>query len=206
MIQDRDPAKATSPEDTRMRILAATRELFARKGRRGTTTREVAERAGVNEATLFRHFGNKEALITACVQHHCRAAELEETIGGLDGDLQQDLIEIGEALFERMTPLRDLIVRSLAEEDEDSGVVGTEAWRPQLAIHGLIVEYMSRRVQRGELYGDPRWLAKIFMGMVFARVMGRNKLPDPTDMTQRDITAMQVDIFLNGVRSREGNG
>jgi len=202
MIQDRDVAKPTSPEDTRMRILAATRELFARKGRRGTTTREVAERAGVNEATLFRHFGNKEALITACVQHHCRAAELEETIGALDGDLEQDLIEIGEALFERMTPLRDLIVRSLAEEDEESGIVGTEAWRPQLAIHGVVVEYMSRRVQRGELHGDPRWLAKIFMGMVFARVMGRNKLPDPTDMTQREITAMQVDIFLNGVRSR----
>lgn len=202
MIQDRDPAKATSPEDTRMRILAATRDLFARKGRRGTTTREVAERAGVNEATLFRHFGNKEALITACVQHHCRATELEETIGALDGDLEQDLIEIGEALFERMTPLRDLIVRSLAEEDEEAGIVGTEAWRPQLAIHAVVVEYMSRRVQRGELRGDPRWLAKIFMGMVFARVMGRNKLPDPTDMTQREITAMQVDIFLNGVRSR----
>ena len=202
MINDRDAAKPTSPEDTRLRILAATRDLFARKGRRGTTTREVAERAGVNEATLFRHFGNKEALITACVQHHCRAGELEEAIGALNGDIHDDLIALGDALYERMTPLRDLIVRSLAEEDEEAGIVGTEAWRPQLAIHSLVVEYMSRRVQRGELRGDPRWLAKIFMGMIFARVMGRNKLPDPTDMTQQEITSMQVDIFLNGVRSR----
>jgi AcrR family transcriptional regulator len=45
-------------EDTRERILVAAREIFEHNGTRGTTTREVAERAGVNEATLFRHFGS----------------------------------------------------------------------------------------------------------------------------------------------------
>ena len=52
-------------EDTRLRILAATRTLYASKGSRGTTTREVAILAGVNEATLFRHFGTKTLLLTA---------------------------------------------------------------------------------------------------------------------------------------------
>jgi AcrR family transcriptional regulator len=56
-----DVAVKASPEDTRSRILAAAREIFALKGTRGTTTREVADRAGVNEATLFRHFGTKQA-------------------------------------------------------------------------------------------------------------------------------------------------
>ncbi|MEO7039366.1 MAG: helix-turn-helix domain-containing protein, partial [Candidatus Elarobacter sp.] len=53
------PRSHAGVEDTRTRILAAARELFERNGTRGTTTREVAERAGVNEATLFRHFGSK---------------------------------------------------------------------------------------------------------------------------------------------------
>ncbi|HMD02881.1 MAG TPA: helix-turn-helix domain-containing protein, partial [Candidatus Baltobacteraceae bacterium] len=56
-------AVTPAPADgTRLRILAATRDLYARNGSRGTTTREVAERAGVNEATLFRHFGTKGQL------------------------------------------------------------------------------------------------------------------------------------------------
>ena len=50
-------AATRSPGETRLRILAATRSLLAQKGRRGTTTREIADLAGVNEATIFRHFG-----------------------------------------------------------------------------------------------------------------------------------------------------
>ena len=46
-------------QETRERIFSAAREIFALKGPHGTTTREIADRAGVNEATLFRHFGNK---------------------------------------------------------------------------------------------------------------------------------------------------
>ena len=37
-------------------------ELFARQGYQGTTTRQISERAHVNEALIFRHFPRKEDL------------------------------------------------------------------------------------------------------------------------------------------------
>jgi AcrR family transcriptional regulator len=43
-------------------LLDAARELFARRDYRATTTREIAEAAGVNEYLLFRHFGSKAGL------------------------------------------------------------------------------------------------------------------------------------------------
>ena len=43
-------------------LLDAARELFARRDYRSTTTREIAETAGVTEHLLFRHFGSKAAL------------------------------------------------------------------------------------------------------------------------------------------------
>lgn len=43
-------------------LLDAARDLFARRDYRGTTTREIAQAAGVTEALLFRHFGSKAAL------------------------------------------------------------------------------------------------------------------------------------------------
>ncbi len=43
-------------------LLEAARTLFARQDYRGTTTREIAQAAGVTEHLLFRHFGSKAAL------------------------------------------------------------------------------------------------------------------------------------------------
>ena len=45
--------------ELRDRILEAAALVYAETGFRGATTRRIAERAGVNEITLFRHFGSK---------------------------------------------------------------------------------------------------------------------------------------------------
>ena len=62
-----------SSRERRADIIKAVRRVFAEKGFDGTTTRELAEAAGVSEALLFKHFPNKEALYLAmqtscCVQ------------------------------------------------------------------------------------------------------------------------------------------
>lgn len=58
------PARATrrSPATIRQLLLDAARTLFARQSYLQTTTREIAESAGVAEHLLFRHFGSKAAL------------------------------------------------------------------------------------------------------------------------------------------------
>lgn len=48
--------------EVRRLLLDAARELFARRDYRTTTTREIAEAAGVTEYLLFRHFGSKAGL------------------------------------------------------------------------------------------------------------------------------------------------
>ena len=48
--------------ERREAIIRAVRRVFAEKGFHGTTTRELAESAGVSEALLFKHFPNKEEL------------------------------------------------------------------------------------------------------------------------------------------------
>ena len=68
-VKTDDTSVKSGVDQTRLRILGAARELYAEKGSRGTTTREVADRAGVNEATLFRHFGTKGQLLSAMLEH-----------------------------------------------------------------------------------------------------------------------------------------
>src|SRR2546423_14731722 len=62
-----------SSEERRAAIIQAVRRLFADKGFHGTTTRELAEAAGVSEALLFKHFPNKEALYSAMLVTCCAA-------------------------------------------------------------------------------------------------------------------------------------
>lgn len=67
---------APRPRDaaaTRGALLGAARELFAERGYDGTTVRGVADRAGVNQALLFRYFGNKEALFAEAVTEQALA-------------------------------------------------------------------------------------------------------------------------------------
>ena len=52
----------TDLESPQARILDATRKLFAEKGFEGASTREIAERAGVNQAMIHYYFGNKKEL------------------------------------------------------------------------------------------------------------------------------------------------
>jgi AcrR family transcriptional regulator len=54
-----------SSEERRESILQAARAVFAENGFRGTTTRALAEAAGVSEALLFQHFPTKEAIYAA---------------------------------------------------------------------------------------------------------------------------------------------
>ena len=53
--------------EPRRLLLDAARALFARQDYRSTTTKEIAERAGVLEHLLFRQFGSKAALFHEAV-------------------------------------------------------------------------------------------------------------------------------------------
>src|SRR5438309_8006543 len=71
------PATKLTCEERREAIIKAVRKVFAEQGFHGTTTRELAEAAGVSEALLFKHFPNKETLYsamqTSCCSEHSSA-------------------------------------------------------------------------------------------------------------------------------------
>lgn len=62
------PIRTRDAAATRRALLAAARELFASEGFDRTTVRAVADRAGVNQALLFRYFGNKEGLFAEAIR------------------------------------------------------------------------------------------------------------------------------------------
>lgn len=56
------------PTDTKARILAVARELFARRGVQQTSLRDIAEQLGITKPALYYHFDSREALVASIVQ------------------------------------------------------------------------------------------------------------------------------------------
>ncbi|MFC6086401.1 TetR/AcrR family transcriptional regulator [Sphaerisporangium aureirubrum] len=56
------------PSDTRQRIQAAARELFARQGVHKTSLQEIADRLGITKPALYYHFASREELVRSIIQ------------------------------------------------------------------------------------------------------------------------------------------
>ena len=63
--------------DRRQQILDVAIQLFSQKGFRGTTTKEIALAAGVNEAIIFRHFATKRELYSAIIDQKACSMRME---------------------------------------------------------------------------------------------------------------------------------
>jgi AcrR family transcriptional regulator len=91
-----------SAPERRKKILAAAHDVFAEQGYSGSRTKEIADRAGVTEAFLYRHFASKDEMYQAAIVEPLRSglAALAYDIEALR-DRYSDPIEFTAALNER---------------------------------------------------------------------------------------------------------
>jgi AcrR family transcriptional regulator len=107
-----------SKKTTRQRIVQAALELFVLQGMSETTTRQIAERAEVNEVTLFRNFGTKHGLLLAVIQETDVLAQLGERLGQQaeqTHDFEGALAVYAETYLEAVDQIQEF-VRSLVGE------------------------------------------------------------------------------------------
>lgn len=94
-------ARQQQKQKTREALLAAARKVIAQRGLAKTTTREVAQEAGVAAGTFFVHFSDVDALVEALLDAHIAAA-LARALKTLPrrGDLVRRLLHVCTALIE----------------------------------------------------------------------------------------------------------
>ncbi len=105
------PRRGRPPAGRREAILRATLDLLGQDGLSRLTTREVARRAGVSEASVFYHFADKAGLLQAAVLaglEPLKALEPEVLSGSVDRPLADTLAQFAaamEAFFARAMPV-----------------------------------------------------------------------------------------------------
>jgi len=190
----------SSAQETRRRILTAAKEIYEAKGTRGTTTREVADRAGVNEATLFRHFGSKNALLLAMREYMCGLEEFNNVMDSLSGNnIADDLMVLARAMVARMRDQRKMMCVNLAESALGEIELVQPEWRGPRHIRTRAAQYFADHIARGTLAGDAEQHARAFMSMLFAYVIAEKLWHDSPGEAQ-DLPYL-VHLFLNGAQS-----
>jgi AcrR family transcriptional regulator len=92
---------------TRQRIIEAAQQLFADKGFEASTTRDIADAAGIASGTLFNYFATKEAILASLAAEAAVAANRSfETADGQGQSFEEELFAFVAAGLRKLRPLR----------------------------------------------------------------------------------------------------
>lgn len=195
-------------EGRRGQILRGAMELFAEKGFRGATTREIARHLGISEALMFKYFPSKEALYRAIIQKRTDGSEEmffpKEAIRAKDD--RQVFRSIASNLIARNTEdptFMRLILYSALEGHElsrfffETHVMGRTR---------LLADYIRQRIKEKAFKPVPPLLAaRAFMGMIIHYVQFREVYGMKTLLrfSQKKAIHTFVDMFLNGLTGNQ---
>lgn len=197
---------STRVQQTRNRILEAAAKTFAAHGYSGSTTRSIADSAGVSELTLFRHFHTKKNLFMQVVENYSALPEMARRMPeGLSGDLRQDLIWMGRFFLEAILERRAAILMTL-NEAERFPEIRNASQHLLSRQRALLANYLRSQMKNTRIKkGEPEMLAQSFMGMFFAYAVQRSLFEQapPSDQEVDDIVELFVSIFLEGAAVAE---
>lgn len=148
-------------------ILDATVALLCEHGFAGLTVDGVAARAGVGKATIYRHWGSKNALAMEAI-HAVLPPPVAPDTGSLREDLRQ--LMLGAVRMMTSSPLASLMpsLVDAAERDADLRQLHRDfvCTRREVGV-GVV----RRAVERGEVRGgvDPELVADLVAGPLFYR-------------------------------------
>ncbi|MDQ0112012.1 AcrR family transcriptional regulator [Paenibacillus harenae] len=131
-------------------MLAAI-DLVAEYGYNGVSTKEIALSAGVNEVTLFRHFGSKLNLLEKAFHRYHYGEEMQKLFDEkLVGNLHEDLLTISRKYHELMNRNRRLIQIAMKEKQVIKEFQVSARMHPQ-KLRDLLIQYFSEMRKKGKL-------------------------------------------------------
>jgi AcrR family transcriptional regulator len=209
-------------DERRRQIVQVAMRLFSERGFRGTTTKEIAQAAGVSEAIIFRHFATKEELYTAIIDHkscghapgegdaHPLAETLKCAVGeavarkddravfeGLAREMMRYHVE--DPHFLRLVMYSALEGHQLAEIFWDRNV---------RMLYDFFGAYIRERQGEGVFREvDPLVVVRAFTGMIIHHSLNNtlwDKARTILDISDEEAARQFTEIILSGIASDGG--
>ncbi len=163
-------ALAADPSPKRRQILDAASELFVANGYGAVSMDAVARAAGVSKATLYAHFGSKDALFATIIDEACRANLADDALFPNAGeDILVALTAIGERTLRFLLSARSrAIYRVVVAECPRFPELGRALYENgPVRFRVALAEWLAAQSAVGHLaVRDPALAADHFMGLL----------------------------------------
>lgn len=200
--------------DRRQQIIDVAIRLFSQKGFRGTTTKEIALAAGVNEAIIFRHFATKHDLYSAIIDQqagsdelHALEAEVGKAIARRDD--RRIFVSIAQHILDhhdRDDSLMRILFYSALEGHELCDIF----FRNQASKrHQMVADYIKSRITEGAFRKvDALTASRAFFGMVLYHAQinalyGQRHADKSLPITNRQAAERFTDLLLGSLLKPE---
>lgn len=192
-------------QERAQRIIRAAMELFARRGFRGVTSRQIARAAGVSEALVFKHFPRMDSLYDAILEQKLRDIERDDVLEkALEArDDTEFLRRLAAGIMLRVESDQSFLRLFLHSALEGHPLARRFRRARVDLVHAAVEQRIRRRFARRRWSApvDPGLAARAFVGMIQASVLNRHIFREPAVLrTSIDRWARTLaEIFLHGL-------
>ena len=196
-------------EDRRQQILDVAVQLFSQKGFRGTTTKEIALAAGVNEAIIFRHFATKSELYSAIMDQKAKSALVQALEATLNEAMEsRDDRRVFESLAFHMMEFHehdDTAMRTLMYSALEGHELAEMIFRNHIAkTHRKLAEYVKKRIEDGAFRQvDPMTVVRFFLGALMSHALFYKFFPHDArellNITNQEAAERFTELFLKSI-------
>ncbi len=197
----------TQQRSTRQRLIQAALQLFAAQGVTETATKQIAELAGVNEVTLFRHFGSKHGLLLAVIED----ADVFTQLGEILGQQARQMSSVSQAIKDyarnRLQALDQIpeFVRSLVGESGQYPVENRQAiGQALMQANHHTAEYLATVInhEQMQLHVPVEKLASLLNGLLLGyAVLEFTSEFHQLWQDQEEFVEYLAELFLHGAVS-----
>jgi AcrR family transcriptional regulator len=188
--------------DTRTASLNAAVHVFSQHGFRGSTTRRIADAAAVNEVTIFRYFGSKEALLQEALN--------ESELGGFANPLPidpkdptQELTDWSTGVVRHLQTRSSVIRKCMGEMEERPELTARAAEAPTRATNELCA-YFRKLKELGYTHDEfePTVASSMLIAALFHDAMGREMMPDIYPKPASEAPAKYAQFILRAIGAK----
>ncbi len=206
------PVPARQPGQVRRtQVIEAAIRLFSSRGFQGTTTKQIAEAAGVNEALIFRYFNTKLELYSAIIDHVSEHLSVERWIAELtplaaSRDDFSLFSSLARKIIENYEGKREVYQLTLYSALDGHELARMFRERQTAPLERFLEEYVLQRQREGAFaVCDALATIRGFLCMCKHQAMLKVLFGDEYNgLTDEQAVTNFTHLFLDGARIREG--
>lgn len=143
--------------ETSEKIMKVALRLFSEQGYYPTTTKQIAEEAGVNELTIFRHFGSKGNLFQVTTEHYVLDSKVDSILEDIDNlNFSESMFIISERIYKFLIQNTKLYKVQMKLSDNERDFVKLKLSRKIISV---LKEYFKKLVEEEQIDGNPELMA-----------------------------------------------